>query len=397
MSVHSTIGMLLRNEMDKRNLAIDIFRGLTIAMMVCVNDFWAVHDVPHFLEHYATMEDGMGLSDFIFPMFLFAMGMSVPLALERRFMKGYSFESTIRHILNRTFALLVMGSFIVNAESGIAWNKGVYWLLMLAGIFLVWNDYRKDYKPARYLRAAGMVILVALAAAFRSPDGGLFRASWWGILGQIGWMYLFAASAYILCRKRWWVLAILWAVFCLVNMSVTPMRDGSVLIGGNFLADFSESLHLGNGHSIIMALGGVICVLAGQRLEKFNLPAGLGAAAVLAILGASSHRCWIISKNLGTLPWCLFASAASVALYTIFRTLEKKGLTGWTKPFDIAGKATLTVYMLPYFFYSFWVFLSPSVPEWMSGCVGVAKCAAFSALCIASSWGLGKIGIKLKI
>jgi len=136
MSVHSTIGMLLRNEMDKRNLAIDIFRGLTIAMMVCVNDFWAVHDVPHFLEHYATMEDGMGLSDFIFPMFLFAMGMSVPLALERRFMKGYSFESNIRHILSRTLALLVMGSFIVNSESGIAWNKGIYWLLMLAGIFL---------------------------------------------------------------------------------------------------------------------------------------------------------------------------------------------------------------------------------------------------------------------
>ncbi|MBQ3659017.1 MAG: DUF5009 domain-containing protein, partial [Bacteroidales bacterium] len=176
--------------MDKRNLAIDIFRGLTVALMVCVNDFWAIHNVPHFLEHFAVMEDGMGLSDIIYPMFLFAMGMSVLLALERRFQKGLSFESTLRHILSRTLALLLMGSFIVNSESGIAWNKGVFWLLMVIGFFLVWNNYPEGFRYKKALRILGAVILTGIAIAFRSPDGGLFRASWWGILGQIGWMYL---------------------------------------------------------------------------------------------------------------------------------------------------------------------------------------------------------------
>lgn len=233
--------------MDKRNCAIDIFRGLTIAQMVCVNDFWAVHDVPHFLEHFATMEDGMGLSDFIYPMFLFAMGMSVPLAVERRFRKGFSFESTLRHILNRILALLLMGSFIVNTEYGVAWNKGVFWLLMVMGFFLVWNDYREGFRPARYLRLAGIIILAALAIAYRSPGGGLFRASWWGILGQVGWMYLFAALAYLLCRKRWRLLAILWVAFCLVNISVVQMRSGGELIGSNYIAGLSETLNLSNG------------------------------------------------------------------------------------------------------------------------------------------------------
>ncbi len=383
--------------MDKRNLAIDIFRGLTVALMVCVNDFWAIHNVPHFLEHFAVMEDGMGLSDIIYPMFLFAMGMSVPLALERRFQKGLSSESTLRHILSRTLALLLMGSFIVNSESGIAWNKGVFWLLMVIGFFLVWNNYPEGFRYKKALRILGAVILTGIAIAFRSPDGGLFRASWWGILGQIGWMYLFAAFAYILCRNRWWILAVLWVVFCLVNISVAPMRDGTELLGGNFVADFSDALHLGNGHSIIMALGGVLCVLADRKLKKNRLVIGLAVAVALALMGAFTHKWWITSKGLGTLPWCLYVSAISVALYTVLRTLEKHGLTGWAKPINPAGKATLTVYMLPYFFYCFWIFFSLTIPEWMSGWVGVAKCAMFSALCIATAWGLGKLGIKLKI
>ena len=383
--------------MGKRNIAIDIFRGLTMALMVCVNDFWSVHDVPHFLEHFATLEDGMGLSDIIYPMFLFAMGMSIPLALERRFHKGETLESILRHILGRTLALLLMGSFIVNAESGIAWNKGVYWLLMVTGFILVWNDYKPESAIRRPLRITGIVILSSLAIAFRDPEGGLFRASWWGILGQIGWMYLFAASAYILCRNRKWALGLLWFVFCLVNIFVAPMRSGGELLGGNFISDFSEALHLGNGHSIIMALGGVLCVLGEQKLPKDKLAIGLAAAAALALMGALTHRWWIVSKNLGTLPWCLYVSAISVALYSLLRAFEMKGCTNWAKPLSPAGKATLTVYILPYFFYCFWIFLNPTVPEWMSGWIGVTKCALFSALCIFTAWCLGKLGIKLKI
>lgn len=383
--------------MNQRNIAIDIFRGLTVALMVCVNDFWAVYDVPHFLEHFAVMEDGMGLSDIIYPMFLFAMGMSVPLALERRLGRGEGLASTLRHIFGRTLALLLMGSFIVNSETGMAWNHGFFWLLMVVGFFLVWNDYPADSRLKRPLRIAGTLLLVGLAIAFRSPDGGLFRTSWWGILGQIGWMYLFSAFAYILCRERWWMLGILWLAFVLVNISVTQMRSGQVLLAGNYLADFSDALHLGNGHSIIMALGGMICVLAGRKLRRNHLATGFAAAAVLALLATLAHRWWIISKGLGTLPWCLYVSAISVALYTLFRALEKKGLTAWARPIDPAGKATLTVYMLPYFFYSFWALFAIAVPQWMTGWVGVAKSALFSAICIATAWVLGKLGVKLKI
>ena len=384
--------------MNKRNLAIDMFRGLTMVLMVFVNDFWTVLNVPHALEHFATWEDGMGLSDIVFPMFLFAMGMSIPYALDRRVEKGAGIGAILGHVLSRTFALLVMGAFIYNCESvTMAGNKGVYILLMLLGFFLVWNQYPKDWKPARILRCVGIGLLLGLMVTFRSADGEYFRAGWWGILGQIGWMYLFCAIAYLLCRERPWPLALVWIGLCLVNLSVTPMRDESVRIGGNFFADAAAALQLGNGHGAIMALGGVLTVLAERRLRTAKAGIGLAAAAVLAVLGTAAHQGWIVSKNLGSLPWCLYVSAISVALYTLLRVLEKHGKTGWFKPFSPAGTATLTVYMIPYLFVAGWVFLNPSIPEWLSGWAGVGKCAAYTAVCLAIAWGLTKLGIKLKI
>ena len=383
--------------MNKRNLSLDIFRGLTMALMVFVNDFWTVLDVPHWMAHFGPGEDGMGLSDIVYPMFLFAMGMSIPHALESRLAKGATPWDCFKHILSRTLALLVMGAFIVNSEGGVAWNKGVYWILMVLGFFLVWNRYPKEAGYKKWLQWAGVLLLAGLAIAYRSPEGGLFRASWWGILGQIGWMYLFAALAYLLCRERKWMLALLWGLFCLINLSVVPLRDGSFWIGGNFLADASAALNLNKGHGTVMALGGVLLTLADSRIKKQRVWVGLLAAAVLAAMATAFHADWIVSKIGGTLPWCLYVCALSVLLYTLLRVLEKAGWTGWAKPLKPAGTATLTVYMIPYLFYSFWVFLNPTIPLWLSGWVGVVKCALFSALCIFLTWCLGRIGIKLKI
>ena len=384
--------------MNKRNLAIDMLRGLTMVLMVFVNDFWSVLNVPHCLEHFATWEDGMGLSDIVFPLFLFAMGMSIPYALDRRIEKGTDTAGLIGHILGRTLALLVMGACIYNCESvQMAGNKGVYILLMLLGFFLVWNQYPREFKAARVLRIIGGAVLLGLVVTFRSEDGDLFRAGWWGILGQIGWMYLFCAFAYLLCRERPWPLALVWLGLCLVNLSVTPMRSGEAWIGGNFFADLAGALELGNGHSAIMALGGMLTVLGERSLRTTKAGIGAAAAAVLAVLAMAAHQGWIISKNLGTLPWCLYVSALAVALYTLLRVLEKHGKTGWFRPLSPAGTATLTVYMIPYLLIAVWVFVNPDIPQWLTGWVGVGKCALYTAVCLAIAWGFVKLGIKLKI
>jgi len=389
--------------MQKRNLAIDIFRGLTMVLMVFVNEFWKVFNVPHFLEHFDTMEDGMGLSDIVFPMFLFAMGMSIPYALERRIAKGYSTESTLRHIVSRTFALLVMGAFICNQESReMVGSRGLWVLMMVIGFFLVWNQYPKDWKPARWFKLTGGVLLAGLALVYRSADGALFEGLWWGILGQIGWMYLFCAITYLLCRdKRKWIIPLVWAAICLVNLTVIPMRDGGTFIGANAVADLAAALQLGKGYGAIMGLGGMMLTLAdwylADRPVSQRIGLGLAAAAVLLVLGMAAHTGWIVSKNLGTLPWCLFVSSLSVALYTVLRYMERRGWTGWFKPLSPAGTATLTVYMIPYLFISLWIFVNPTIAPWLTGWVGVGKCVLMAAVYIGCAWGLTKAGIKLKI
>ena len=392
--------------LTRRNAAIDVFRGLVMLLMVFVNDFWTVHAVPHWLEHFGTFEDGMGLSDIVFPMFLFAMGMSIPYAIESRFSKGYSGESTIGHIVSRTFALLIMGVFIVNSEGGfdstVGYGVGMYRILMVLAFFLIWNAYPKNFRPEGWLQLTGVSLLIFLAITFRTPEGGFFRAGWWGILGLIGWAYLFCSTAYILLRRRPIYLLLLWAAILLLNMLVTRLRGGESLIGGpSFVGDMAAALNIGNGSSVIMAMTGILLSLAEKYTGHLKSAYRIFMAAALAVLlagaAALSHNLWIISKNIGTLPWCLYVSALSVAVYTTLRIMEHLGRLSWFNPFRYSGLATLTVYMIPYVLYSIRGFCGMESPEWLSGPVGLVKCALFSLLCLAVTTALVKCGCKLKV
>ena len=390
----------------RRNVSIDMLRGLTMLLMVFVNDLWSVGGVPHFLEHFQVSEDGMGVADVVFPMFLFAMGMSIPYAIERRFAKGFSGESTLGHILSRTLALVLMGVFIVNSEHDFTSTAGygldMYRLLMAAGFFLVWNQYGAENKVKKWLRALGVAILAFLAFTYRTPDGGYMQARWWGILGIIGWTYCFCAVAYLLLRKKPLRMVFVWAALCMLNLLVTRMRGGEqILPGATMLSDLAGVLKLGNGCFAVMAVGGMLLSLAENRLDSISagLRAGYAAclAITLAVAGVALHHWWTVSKLLGTLPWCLYVSSLSVVLYILLRTLETRGWTGWFRPLSASGTATLTVYMMPYLLYSINDFLGLYEYGSLSGSLGLLKCAAFSLICVGLASLLVRLGIKLKI
>ena len=86
-------------------------------LMIYVNDLWTLQDIPQWLEHTAADEDGMGLADVVFPMFLFIVGLSIPFAQKARIKKGDTKAKVLAHILLRTLALVVMGFFMVNSEN----------------------------------------------------------------------------------------------------------------------------------------------------------------------------------------------------------------------------------------------------------------------------------------
>nr|MBI1232146.1 DUF1624 domain-containing protein [Cytophagales bacterium] len=68
----------------RKLVSIDVFRGLTMLLLIFGNDLWTIRDVPQRLGHVSSGVDGMVLADVVFPMFLFIVGLSIPFALERR-------------------------------------------------------------------------------------------------------------------------------------------------------------------------------------------------------------------------------------------------------------------------------------------------------------------------
>src|SRR5687768_12177663 len=100
-----------------RVASIDILRALTMILMIFVNDLWSLKGIPAWLGHVERGVDGIGLADVVFPGFLFIVGLSLPFAVENRRKKGDSEWELVKHVLVRSFALLVMGVFLVNGES----------------------------------------------------------------------------------------------------------------------------------------------------------------------------------------------------------------------------------------------------------------------------------------
>src|SRR5688572_28188658 len=153
-----------------RLASVDVFRAITMFLMIFVNDLWTLKDIPIWLEHTAADADGMGLADTIFPAFLFIVGLSIPLAIKARERKGDSRRQIELYVLIRSVALLVMGFFHVNLENynaAVAFlPKPVWQILITIGFFLVWLDYPSGMKRVKkfWLQSAGAALLIAMAA-----------------------------------------------------------------------------------------------------------------------------------------------------------------------------------------------------------------------------------------
>src|SRR5215475_13702576 len=85
--------------------SVDVLRGLTMLLMVFVNDLGPA--APSWMHHIRPPHaDGMTLADIVFPWFLFIVGVSIPLAFERARGLGVSAGKQLIHILLRTAGLL---------------------------------------------------------------------------------------------------------------------------------------------------------------------------------------------------------------------------------------------------------------------------------------------------
>lgn len=392
----------------QRIASIDIFRGITMAVMIFVNALDGVHGLPWWTHHAKASWDVMTYVDMVFPFFLFAIGLSLPIAIERRLKRNPSVAALWGHVILRSASLVVLGLILANAEKADSARMGIngnLWALLglLCGsLFLLDYTSLKRLQPyARVLQAIGVGGVIILYAIFRRTSAG--NAAWIDfsypeILGLIGFSYFAVALLYIPTRHwkwapaAWFVLLVALCALSTDRMPLIPIRLPLYIWPFN------------NGAFSCMIMAGVVATLffrsakAGTSSHAAIIRAvafgaiALGAGWALAPLG--------ISKIRATPTWCLWSIGAAAILFALLYWIcDVKQWKRWAAPVHAAGANTLTTYLLP----DLWDFVLGALGLFFyekifpNGWPGVAKTVVFTCMILALASLLTRAKIRLQL
>lgn len=353
----------------ERIVSIDVLRGLTILVMIFVNDVAGVKGAPGWMKHFYPYEaDGMTFVDVVFPAFLFIVGMAIPFAIGRRMDRGVPIGIIWRHILIRTVGLLIIGVFMVNSytisDQGVL-HKDLWIFLMYLAVIMVWNQPPKEPGKKRRIalsfRASGVALLLVLAILYRGKGDPAFielRTQWWGILGLIGWAYLVSCMTYTFLRKNMaGLMGMAALLYCMY------MADRAGLFEGVWLDEWVDFGSMLGSHAAITVSG----VILGNILTRdspvkthwarirWAMFYGLGMIVAGHFLHSLSDLdpMFIINKNAATPPWCLISSGITVWVWALtYWLLDVKGWKTWIIILRPAGENPLFAYILQPMVYS---------------------------------------------
>ena len=300
---------------QSRLVSLDVFRGMTIAGMVLVNNpgTWSAIYPP--LKHAEW--HGITPTDYIFPFFLFIVGVAIPLALGRRVEQGGITKEVYLKIFRRTA------------------------LIFLLGLFL---------------------------AAFPYFDFSTLRIP--GVLQRIAICYLITSLIFI--RTDWkqqtligiGLLILYWALMTLIavpNCDATTIDDKACN-----LAAYVDRTIFGENHiwrsakvfdpeGILSTIPAVVTTISGVltgtwlKSKRDNLEKVAGMfffGIVLTVTGWIWHSFFPINKSLWTSSYVLYTSGlALLFLGFCFYLIDIKNYKKWTKPFVIFGVNALALFV----------------------------------------------------
>ncbi len=367
-----------------RIASVDALRGLTILLMVFVNDLG--RGAPSWMHHIQPPNaDGMTLADVVFPTFLFIVGASIPLALERARAAGASKAKRLGHIFLRTATLLLMGVIELNSHDERTLGEPLWGLLAFSALILAWCAVPRELGWKRNVLLGvnilgGVGLLVLLAIYRRDPvsaeipfrgrveDWVWLRTGWWGILGLIGWAYLTVSLLYLLLgERREWLMGAL-ALLMILHLA---MRHGGLfthLQTKNWLGVTAGPLttvgrgfdELGRYVSLADALGSLAAItmagcLLGTILRRGSDVTGhrprimwaLTFAVGLLLAGCLTDTFEGINKIAATPTWCFWcAGLACLVWVLLYLLIDVAGVRGWSILLRPPGANPLVAYFL---------------------------------------------------
>jgi len=299
---------------SSRLLSLDVFRGITIAGMVLVNDPGSWEHIYWPLEH--AQWSGWTPTDLVFPFFLFIVGVAITLSLGRRVESGGVTRDVYLKIIKRSLIIFAIGLFL---------NAFPHFRL----------------------------------AEWRIP----------GVLQRIAVCYLIASIIFLNTRVRTQVIIsiVLLVGYCLlVNFVPAPgyaagdlTKDGSlpsyvdrVVFGNHVWAQAKVYDPEGLLSTIPAIVTSLIGVLTGTwlRTERARIEKVAGmfvAGAVLIALGWAWNPFFPINKALWTSSYVLFSGGLALQFLALcYWLIDVKGYRRWAKPFEIFGLNAIALYIL---------------------------------------------------
>jgi predicted acyltransferase len=310
----------------ERFVALDVFRGMTIAGMILANNPGSGAHVYEPLEHASW--DGWTPTDLIFPSFLFIVGASMVFSFAGRQARGDRRAALLRHIVTRSLLIYAIGLFIL-------------------------GPFIPNFLYGRWPHFETIRLL--------------------GVLPRIALCYLIAAPIVLCTRKRVWLCVtagLLLGYWALMTLVPVPGHGAGLLESREWnLAAYVDRLVLG-GHiwrvsklwdpeGVLSTLPAVATVLLGalggdylrQPRRPFEKTTGLFVAgAALLVAGLAWNRVFPINKSLWSSSFVLFAAGFAFELLAcIYYVVDVRSVRRWAQPFVIFGVNPLAAFVLSSF------------------------------------------------
>lgn len=323
-------------------MSLDVFRGVTIAAMLLVNNpgSWSAVYPP--LLHAEW--HGWTFTDTVFPFFLWIVGVAVPLSTSRRLEAGQSRPELFLHALRR--AVIIFGL-------GLLLNSFGYFIdgsLPRLGFGEWLHQYATNVRIPGVLQRIAICYLIATAIFLRTS-----------IRGQAIWTALFLIGYWLLMA---------FAPFPVRVHGETRWISGILEKGDNFAA-YIDNLVL-NGpvvgthvwkvartwdpEGIVSTLPAIATCLFGiltghllrlKRSDAEKTARLMVGGAVLLWLGSLMDLALPINKSLWTSSYAVFMAGLAMICFGVYYWLiDVQGWRIWARPFAIYGMNAITVFVL---------------------------------------------------
>jgi predicted acyltransferase len=321
---------------SERLLALDVFRGATIAAMLVVNNPGTWGAVYQPLLHAEW--HGWTPTDLIFPFFLFIVGVTTHLSLAARRARGDGDRAIVRQILRRG-GLIFLWGFVLSAFPFFATGhiNTVDPPTLIDRVVYRFEHVRYLGVLQRIGIAYAIAALLSLRTSLKQQVGiaaALLLGYWFAmtllpIPGHgIGALQLGSRSDNLAAHLDRWILGLdhIWSgsrVFDPEGPLSTIPAVGTAMLG------VLAGRWIGSGKPL------------GERIE------GLFAVGFLAtVAGAAWGLSFPINKSLWTSSYALFtAGAAASALAACLWVIDRVRVRWWTKPFEVFGVNPLVAFV----------------------------------------------------